>query len=106
MARLVKKLAKQASAVRKAAGMFARLRRMGGIAVQPVQSAEDRAATRAVRHAVYVREKGFLTSGELFDGFDDRALILNAHDEGQPVGTLRVTSSDHGTLEILQMHPE
>ena len=106
MARLMKKLAKHAASVRKAAGMFSRLSKMGGIRVGPVQCAEDRAATRAVRHAVYVREKAFLTSGELFDGFDERALILNAHDEGLPVGTLRVTSSDHGTLEILQMHPE
>jgi len=106
MADLVNKLSTQASAVRKAAGMFSRLRKMGGISVSPARSTADREATRAVRHAVYVREKAFLTSGELFDGFDERALILNAHDEGKPVGTLRVTDSDHCTLEILQMHPE
>jgi hypothetical protein len=74
-----------------------------------VRSAEDpqgREHTRRVRHQVYCVEKGFLAPDQLFDRYDERALILNALRGGEPVGTLRITDSSEGPLEIFEMHPE
>ena len=63
-------------------------------------------ATRSIRHAVYCLEKGFLDQGALLDAWDQRGLVLNAWQDGRAIGTLRITDSDHGPLEIFDMHPE
>jgi hypothetical protein len=63
-------------------------------------------ATRHVRHEVYCVEKGFLTPDTLFDCYDQRAIILNAFDGSEPVGTMRITDSADGRLELFEVHPE
>jgi hypothetical protein len=76
------------------------------ILVRATQDPRDREHTRRVRHQVYSVEKGFLPPDQLFDSYDDRALVLNALRGGEPVGTLRITDSSDGPLEIFEMHPE
>lgn len=65
-----------------------------------------REATRKMRHAVYCKEKGFLDQSTLLDAYDDRALLLTAHKGEGVIGTMRVTDSAEGPLEIFEMHPE
>ena len=63
-------------------------------------------ATRQIREEVYLHEKGYLSADTIFDAYDDRALILNAFVDDEPVGTMRLTDSRDGPLELLAMHPE
>jgi len=76
------------------------------IHVRPAGALADREATRRVRHEVYCVDKGFLAPDALFDGYDDRATLLNAFDGAEPVGTMRITDSGDGPLELVEMHPE
>jgi hypothetical protein len=78
----------------------------GRIHVRPAGSAADREHTRHVRHEVYCVEKEFLHPDALFDAYDTHATLLNAYHRDQPVGTLRITDSADGPLEIFDMHPE
>ena len=76
------------------------------VEVRAVTSPEGFAATRSIRHEVYCREKGFLDEGALLDQWDQRAVVLNAFRGDEAIGTLRVTDSSEGRLEIFEMHPE
>jgi hypothetical protein len=76
------------------------------IRVHPAHDPAGREATGRVRHEVYCVEKGFLDGAELFDHHDERATLLNAFAGSEPVGTLRITDSADGPLEIFEMHPE
>jgi len=76
------------------------------VEVRKASDAASLEATRAVRHEVYCREKGFLDEGALLDQFDGRAVVLNAFLGDEAIGTLRVTDSTEGKLEIFEMHPE
>jgi hypothetical protein len=84
----------------------ARLLSLDRASVGEVTSPALREHTRRVRHEVYCLEKKFLTPADLFDAYDDRALILNAYKGDLPIGTLRITDSADGPLEIFEMHPE
>jgi len=62
--------------------------------------------TRLVRREVYGAEKGFVTDDELFDEYDQRAIILNVYAGDEPIATARITDSEKTRLEIFEMHPE
>jgi hypothetical protein len=62
--------------------------------------------TRLIRREVYGAEKGFVTDDELFDEYDQRAIILNVYAGEQPIATARITDSANTRLEIFEMHPE
>jgi hypothetical protein len=70
------------------------------------RTAADLEDTRLVRREVYGAEKGFVTEDELFDEYDDRALILNVYAGDEPIATARITDSFKTRLEIFEMHPE
>jgi hypothetical protein len=76
------------------------------ILVRVAATPADLDATRAVRHRVYCTEKRFLRPDELLDEYDARATVVNAFDGADPVGSMRITDSAEGCLEILEMHPE
>jgi N-acyl-L-homoserine lactone synthetase len=79
---------------------------MPRVIVRTAARACDREHTRRLRHEVYCREKGLLSPDQLFDVYDDRCTTLNAFQGGEPVGTVRITDSADGPLEIFEMHPE
>ena len=51
-------------------------------------------------------EKQYVTSDSLFDSYDLRATILNVFEGSERVGTMRITDSADGRLEMFAMHPE
>src|SRR5262245_8377167 len=76
------------------------------VTVREAVTDADRADTRRVRHQIYCVGKPFLEPDELFDEYDRRATILNAYRGREVIGTMRVTDSADGCLEIFEMHPE
>jgi hypothetical protein len=76
------------------------------VRVRAVSLGVELEATRAVRHEVYGREKGFLQADEVIDPFDHRATVLNAYECGKPVASVRLIDSSKHRPELFDMHPE
>jgi hypothetical protein len=76
------------------------------VQLRVARTAADLEDTRLVRSEVYGAEKGFVTDDQLFDEYDDRAVILNVYAGEEPIATARITDTSKTGLEIFDMHPE
>jgi hypothetical protein len=92
--------------------IFSRMRRLARHAsresfrLSVARSSRELDDTRLVRREVYGAEKGFISEDQLFDEYDQRAIILNVYSGDEPIATARITDSQSTRLEIFEMHPE
>jgi predicted GNAT family N-acyltransferase len=77
-------------------------RAAGPVTFRIVEAADDRTEVMRIRHAVYVREHGYLDAvtdiAATFDVYDDHAVYIVASDDGGPLGTVKVTQDSASGL--------